>query len=461
MSNSDTKYFDKLLMALPQHRQTSDLKIVLKQLCNKEPTIFMKEGLGSSNEVLDSLFINQKDLDIAAARWQRWQEALTMLFPELADSQGLIESPIFNLNSYQELTGINLPGKTIIKGDHALPVAGSIKARGGVYEVLAFAEKVGEQGGFMKAGGNPKALLSKEAKAYLSTYKIAVGSTGNLGFSIGVMASALGFNTAVHMSQDAKQWKKTRLRSYGVNVVEHSGDFAAAVKAGRAAVEDDPKGYFIDDEDSLDLFLGYSVAALRLQKQLESAQITVDESHPLFVYLPCGVGGSPGGITWGLKTIYGDNVKCFFAEPTASPAFLLRSLTEKPCTTYDFGLNNRTEADGLAVAQASDLVYELVGKLVSGYFTVDDNKLFEILVNLKKETDIKIEPSAAAGFLGPVRFNEVDKFWAKYFPQYQQEQVSHIFWTTGGAFVPESEYDGFYQKGLELIQARRKNSRKD
>lgn len=450
MSDSDLKCFKDLWAALPPHSQNSNLKAMLNKLCNKEPTLFMPGNLGSSNDVLQSLAINKYHLKQAADRWDRWQEALAVLFPELAPAKGQIESPIFDLGSYQNLTGINLKGKTIIKGDHALPVAGSIKARGGVYEVLAFAEKAGIEGGFMQAGDNPKALLSKQAKDYLSTYTIAVGSTGNLGFSIGVMASTLGFNTAVHMSQDAKEWKKQRLRAHGVTVIEHTGDFAAAVEAGRKAVRNDPKGYFIDDEDSLDLFLGYAVAALRLQQQLKDANITVDATHPLFVYLPCGVGGSPGGITWGLKMLYGDNVKCFFAEPTASPAFLLRSLTEKPCSTYDFGLNNRTEADGLAVAQASDLVYELVGHLVSGYFTVNDNKLFEILANLKNQTGIKIEPSAAAGFLGPVRFSEVKDFWATYFPQYKQDQISHVFWTTGGAFVPDEEYNKFYAKGIEL-----------
>ena len=58
--------------------------------------------------------------------------------------------------------------------------------------------------------------------------------------------------------------------------------------------------YFVDDENSVNLFLGYAVAGERLKRQLEEQGIQVDRRHPLFVYLPCGMAGRRA-VAYGLK----------------------------------------------------------------------------------------------------------------------------------------------------------------
>lgn len=152
------------------------------------------------------------------------------------------------------------------------------------------------------------------------------------------------------------------------------------------------------------LFLGYAAAARPLAAQLEEAGRIVDAGHQLFVYLPCGVGGAPGGITYGLKALFGPHVHCFFAEPVASPCMLVQLAAGhgEQVSVYDIGLDNRTDADGLAVGQASPLVSPLMAAQLSGVFTVSDAQLYRQLLRVKQTMDIDLEPSAAAAVNGPV-----------------------------------------------------------
>src|SRR5699024_7107580 len=97
-----------------------------------------------------------------------------------------------------------------------------------------------------------------------------------------------------------------------------------------------------------------------------------------FVYLPCGIGGSPSGITFGLKHAFGDHVHCFFAEPTKMPSMLIGLETQQfdQVNAEEFGLGNLTIADGLAVPRTSALVAKLMNHLKHFLQTYTNKKIF-------------------------------------------------------------------------------------
>ncbi|MED1059651.1 D-serine ammonia-lyase [Bacillus mycoides] len=430
---------------------------LVNNLIATEEVFWINPNMEKYETAIKNSPLNEEHVKDAEERLKRFAPYIAKVFPETKETGGIIESPLVKISSMKQSLeksyGKPILGELLLKCDSQLPISGSIKARGGIYEVLKHAEQLALQHGMLTGKDDYSILDSDRFRDFFAKYSIAVGSTGNLGLSIGIMSAKLGFNVTVHMSADAKEWKKDLLRSKGVNVIEYEADYSKAVEEGRLQADADPSCYFVDDENSHDLFLGYAVAASRLQKQLEELEIVVDEEYPLFVYLPCGVGGGPGGVAFGLKLLYKDNVHCFFAEPTHSPCMLLGLMTglHDKIAVQDIGIDNVTDADGLAVGRPSGFVGKTMEPFLSGNYTVSDEELYRLLKELADTENIYLEPSALAGMIGPLNVCKAENEYLQ--KQQLTEKVkkgTHIVWGTGGSMVPEDVMNGYYKKGLEL-----------
>lgn len=432
---------------------------VLKHLANAEETVWLNPALTDWVTAEKNIAVTKGDVDGAEQRFQRFAPYFSRYFPETVVTGGLIESPLREIPSMKawlnDFQNANLTGRLMLKMDSHLAVAGSVKARGGIYEIIKYAEQLALAHKKILPGDNYTRFADADMKSFFSDYSIHVGSTGNLGLSIGIISAALGFHVYVHMSADAKQWKKDLLKSKGVHVIEYSGDYEKAVQQGRMLAANDPKCYFVDDENSVNLFLGYAVAGKRLYHQLLEQSIAVDRAHPLFVYIPCGVGGAPGGITYGLKLLFGDNVHIFYVEPTQACCMavgLITGLHNQICV-QDIGLSGETEADGLAVGRPSKMVGKNVIQSVTGEFTIDDRNLYPYMKALMDSESIFIEPSSCAAFAGPARLYtdiSANQFIQNHFTPVQQNNSTHIVWATGGSLVPEKTRAIYYNKACKI-----------
>lgn len=105
-------------------------------------------------EALEKVGLTVDDVSDAEARLARFAPYLAKVFPETQAQHGKIESDIVEIPKMQQALSsteqVLLSGAFWLKKDSHLPISGSIKARGGIYEVLAHAEKLAIEAGLLK-----------------------------------------------------------------------------------------------------------------------------------------------------------------------------------------------------------------------------------------------------------------------------------------------------------------------
>ena len=158
---------------------SSDFPVIKK--LQEEEYVFWVNKNRKADQLISEISMNEvKD---AQMRLERFSSYLKEAFPETNITNGIIESDIREIAEMKALIegrrAIEIPGRLLLKCDHALPISGSIKARGGIYEVLKHAETLAVEHGYLKETDDYALLHSDDMRKFFSSYKIAVGSTGN------------------------------------------------------------------------------------------------------------------------------------------------------------------------------------------------------------------------------------------------------------------------------------------
>ena len=126
---------------------------------------------------------------------------------------------------------------------------------------------------------------------------------------------------------------------------------------------------------------------------------------------------------------------------TGTGTVTLTALATQTLTADSLLSEGNTVAEVTAATLISGFVGKHVGRLIGGVYTVEDDELYRLLALLADTEKVFLEPSALAGFVGPLRLPDPGA------------DAIHIAWATGGSMVPDEMMQAFYQKGSTLLSS--------
>jgi D-serine dehydratase len=113
---------------------------VISSAVKKEEAIWLNDKKESFAEAISKSELTEGAVKDASERLKRFASYFERAFPETKGTKGIIESPVKLIpkmkDAMEQKYGEQINGELLIKLDSHLPISGSIKARGGIYEVL-------------------------------------------------------------------------------------------------------------------------------------------------------------------------------------------------------------------------------------------------------------------------------------------------------------------------------------
>lgn len=104
-------------------------------------------------------------------------------------------------------------------------------------------------------------------------------------------------------------------------------------------------------------------------------------------------------------------------------------------SVQDFGIDNVTAADGLAVGRPSGFVGKAMQRLLDGYYTVSDETLYRLLVLAHDLEQARLEPSALAGMPGLLKVLDSPEYLARMgLSSERMARATHLVWGPAAAW---------------------------
>ena len=86
-------------------------------------------------------------------------------------------------------------------------------------------------------------------------------------------------------------------------------------------------------------------------------------------------------------------------------------------------------------------------RLLDGYYTMSDQRMYDLLGLLNQVEGIQLEPSALAGMVGPIVVADNDEYLNRMgMSDAKLANATHLVWATGGGMVPAVEMEKYLSK---------------
>jgi threonine dehydratase len=233
-------------------------------------------------------------------------------------------------------------------------------------------------GSFKERGARNKLMLLSDEQKRTG---VIAASAGNHALALAHHGQELGIAVTVVMPRGAPLVKVSNCRSFGADVLLEAENFADAY--GRAQAIAKERGLvFVPGFDDPAIVAGQGTVGLEILEDVPDADAVI---------VPVGGGGLIAGVGLAIKSLR-PQTRIIGAEPINAPT-MHTSLAAGHVVKVD---TRPTLADGLAVAQAGELCFQIARRVIDDLQLVDEPLIAKSVLRLLEMEKMVIEGAGAA-----------------------------------------------------------------